>query len=98
MKQTTQIDSNIAYSQVRQQIQGLIEFNVEDDQDDVLYAANRLITVLRKLQDNYQSWSKDAIKEFVIIKNDPLRYINVKSDQFNQLVRTIQEDMIVQFS
>lgn len=98
MKQTTQIDSNNAYSQVRQAIQSLIDFNVEDDRDDVLYAANRLITVLRKVQDNYQSWNKDAIKEFVIIKNDPLRYINVRSDEFHRMVRKIQEDMVVQFS
>jgi hypothetical protein len=98
MGQTTQFDSNNAYSQVRKAIQGLIDFNVEDDQDDVLYAANKLITVLRKVHDNDQSWSNEAVREFVIIKNDPLRYIHVRSDQFNQLVRTIQEDMIIQFS
>lgn len=98
MKQKTQFDSKNAYFQVRQSIQGLIEYNFEDDRDDVLYAANRLIAVLQMVHDNCQSWNDKAIREFVIIKNDPLRYINIKSDQFNQLVRTIQEDMIVQFS
>ncbi len=93
-----QIDSNNAYSQVRQAIQSLMNFNGEDDRDDVLYAANKLNSVLRTVHDNYQSWNDKAIREFVIIKNDPLRYINVKSDKLNQLVRKIQEDMIVQFS
>ena len=93
-----QFDSNNAYSQVRQAIQGLIDFNVEDDRDDVLYAAYRLIAVLQTVHDNCQSWNDKAIREFVIIKNDPLKYINVKSDQLNNTVRNIQEDMIVQFS
>ena len=98
MEQTLQIDSNNAFYQVRHAIQGLIDFNGEDDRDDVLYAANKLNTVLRMLHDNYHSWSNEAIREFVVIKNDPLRYINVKSDQLNQIVRSIQEDMILRFS
>ncbi len=96
--QTTQIDSNNAYSQVRQSIQGLMDSNVEDDRDDVLYAAYRLIAVLQTVHDNCQSWNDKAIREFVIIKNNPLRYIKVKSDQFSHMVRSIQEDMIIQFS
>jgi len=98
MEQIMQTDSNNTFSQIRHAIQCLIEFNGEVDRDDVLYAANKLIAVLRKVHDNYQSWSNEAIWEFVIIKNDPLRYINVKSDQFNHMVRKIQEDMIVRFS
>ncbi len=98
MLQTKQLDSTNAYSKVRQAIQVLIDYNFEDDRDDVLYAAYRLIAVLQTVHDNCLSWNDKAIREFVIIKNDPLRYINVKSDQFNQLVRSIQEDMITQFS
>lgn len=98
MQQTTQIDSTNAYSKVRQEIQGLMDSNVGDDRDDVLYAAYRLIAVLQTVHDNCQSWNNKAIREFVIIKNDPLRYINVKSNQFSHMVRKIQENMIVQFS
>ncbi len=98
MKQTKPLDSDNAYSQVRRKIQGLFEFKGEDDRDDVLYAANKLNSVLRTVHENYLSWGRDAIKEFVLNQHDPLRYIKVKSDQFNRLVRTIQEEMIVEFS
>ncbi len=98
MLQPKQLDSTNAYSKVRQAIHGLIDFDFEDDRDDVLYAAYRLIAVLQTVHDNCQSWNDKAIREFVIIKNDPLRYIKVKSDRFNNTVREIQEEMVVQFS
>lgn len=98
MAQTTEFDSNNAFVQVRLAIKGLRDFGTADNEDDVIYAANKLNSVLRMVHDNYQSWNNEVIREFVIIKNDPLRYINVKSDQFNHMVRKIQEDMIIQFS
>jgi len=98
MQQTTQIDSTNAYSKVRYAIQGLIEFHSDDDRDDVLYAAYKLNSVLRTVHDNYLFWNKETIKEFVFSQNDPLRYIKVKSDKLDQMVRSIQENMIVQFS
>lgn len=98
MQQTTQIDSTNAYSKVRHAIQGLIEFDGEDDRDDILYAAYKLNSVLRTVHDNYLSWNKETIKEFVLSQHDPLRYIKVKSDKLNNMVRSIQENMIVQFS
>jgi len=98
MQQTTQIDSTTAYSKVRSAIQGLIEFDGDDDRDDVLYAANKLNSVLRALHDNYLSWNKETIKEFVLSQHDPLRYIKIKSDELSYMVRSIQENMIVQFS
>lgn len=98
MGQTTQLDSNNAYVQVRHAIKGLMAFDGEDDQDDVIYTANKLASVLRTVHDNHQSWSDEAIREFVLSKHDPLRNFNVKSDQFNHMVRRIQQDMIVKFS
>jgi hypothetical protein len=44
------------------------------------------------------SWNKNTIKEFVLSQHDPLRYIKVKSDKLDHMVRTRQEDMVVQFS
>ena len=98
MGQTTQFDSNNAFVQVRLAIKGLMNFDGEDNQDDVFYAANKLNSVLRIVHDNHQSWNDETIREFVLSKNDPLRYINVKSDEFNYMVRKIQQDMIVKFS
>ena len=98
MKQATEFDSNHAFAQVKLAIKGLMALEAEDDQDDVIYAANKLNSVLRTVHDNYRSWNDEDIREFVLTKNDPLRYINVKSDRFNHIVRKIQEDMIVKFS
>ncbi len=98
MRQTTQFDSNNAFVQVRHEIKGLMDFNGEDSQDDVIYTANKLTSVLRTVHDNYQSWSDEGIREFVLSKNDPLRNIDFKSDKFNHMVRKIQQDIIVQFS
>ncbi|MDD1623008.1 MAG: hypothetical protein LUQ11_16145 [Methylococcaceae bacterium] len=98
MEQTTKFDSNNAFVQVRNSIKGLMNFDGEDNQDDVIYTANRLNSVLRMVHDNYQSWNYEALREFVLSKNDPLKNINVKSDKFNHTVRKIQQDMIIQFS
>jgi len=98
MGQATQIDANFAFAQVRQQIQGLMSFNAEDYQDDVIYTVNKLVTVLRMVQDNYQSWSKDWLREIVLCQHDPLRNIDYKSDTFMDRVRKIQQDIIMQFS
>jgi hypothetical protein len=98
MVKTTEFDANNAFVQVRQEIKSLMDFNVADNQDDVMYAANKLISVLRMVQDNYLSWSVECIREFVLDKNDPLRNIDFKSDQFSNSVRMIQQDIIVQFS
>jgi hypothetical protein len=98
MKQTIQFDANNAFVQVRQQIQGLMSFNAEDYQDDVIYTVNRLVTVLRMVQDNYQTWSSEWIKELVLSKHDPLRNIDYKSDTFMDKVRKIQQEIIGQFS
>jgi hypothetical protein len=98
MGQTTQFDSNTAFIQVKHAILDLINFNGEDFQDDVIYTANKLNSVLRMIQDNYQSWNDEAIREFVLSKHDPLRHINYKSDQFSHKVRQIQQEMIVKFS
>ncbi|MGY6277432.1 hypothetical protein [Methylomonas sp. MgM2] len=98
MEQTAQSDSNNAFFEVKRAIKGLKEFEVQDQEDDVIYAANKLNSVLRAVHDNYRSWNNEFIREFVLSKNDPLRYIDVKSDQFNRMVRQIQEDMIFKFS
>jgi hypothetical protein len=98
MEQTTQFDANDAFAQVRQQIQGLMSFNAEDYQDDVTYTVNRLVTVLRMVQDNYQSWSEEWIREYVLSKHDPLRNIDYKSETFLDKVRKIQQEIIGQFS
>ncbi len=98
MGQTTQFDANDAFVQVRQQIQGLMSFNAEDYQDDVIYTVNKLVTVLRMVQDNYQSWSEEWIREFVLSQHDPLRNIDYKSDTFMDKVRKIQQEIIGQFS
>jgi len=98
MAHTMQFDSNNAFVQVRNAIKGLMEFDGEDNQDDVIYTVNKLTSVLRKVQDNYQSWSDDALREFVLSKNDPLRHLDFKSDELNDKVREIQQDIIVKFS
>ena len=98
MAQTTPFDANNAFTQVRQQIQGLMSFNAEDYQDDVVYTVNRLVTVLRMVQDNYQTWSAEWIREFVMSKHDPLKNIDYKSDTFMDKVRNIQQEIIGQFS
>jgi len=98
MGQTTQFDSNNAFVQVRYAIKGLMAFDGEDNRDDVIYTANKLASVLRILHDNHQSWNDESIREFVLNKNDPLRNITSKSDEFNYMVRKIQQEMIVNFS
>ena len=98
MGQSTQFDSNNAFVHVRHAIKGLMDFDGEDSQDDVIYTANKLNSVLRMVHDNHQSWSDEAIREFVLSKNDPLRNLDFKSDKFNHMVRKIQQDMIVKFS
>lgn len=98
MGQTMQFELNNAFVQVRHSIKCLMDFDGDDNQDDVVYAVNKLNSVLRMVHDNYQSWSAESIKDFVLNKNDPLRHLNVKSDEFNYLVRNIQQDMIVKFS
>ena len=98
MGQTTQFDSNNAFVQVRHEIKGLMNFDGADNQDDVIYTANKLTSVLRTVHDNYQSWNDEGIREFVLGKNDPLRNIDFKSDKFNHMVRKIQQEMIVNFS
>jgi hypothetical protein len=98
MEQTTKFDSNNAFAQVRNSIKGLMNFDGEDNQDDVIYTANKLNSVLRMVHDNYQSWSDEALREFVLSKNDPLKNINAKSDKFNHIVREIQQNMIINFS
>lgn len=98
MGQTTQFDANNAFVQVKREIKGLMEFDGADNQDDVIYTANKLSSVLRTVQDNYQSWSDGGLSEFVLDKHDPLRNIDFKSDKFNHMVRKIQQDIIVQFS
>lgn len=98
MGQTTEFDSNEVLAQIKLAIKGLKDFQAETDEDDVYYAANKLNSVLRAVHDNRHTWNGAAIREFVLSKNDPLRYINVKSDQFDRMVRKIQEEMIVKFS
>lgn len=98
MQQPTEFDSNNAFIQIKLAIKSLTDFKATTDQDDVFYAANKLNAVLRTLYDNYQAWSSDTVREFVLSKNDPLRYINVKSEQFDHMVRKIQEEMIFKFS
>lgn len=92
------VDPNSAVVEVKQAITDLMNFEDKDKEDDVMYAANKLKSVLRTLHDNYQAWNPETIRDFVISKNDPLRYIDIQSDEFNHRVRTIQEDMIVKFS
>lgn len=98
MGQTTEFDLNDALAQIKLAIKSLKDFQAENDEDDVFYAANKLNAVLRTVHDNYRFWNGDAIREFVLSKNDPLRYISVKSDHFDRTVRNIQEEMIVKFS
>ncbi len=98
MGQATEFDPNNALTQVKRAIKDLMTLDTEDDQDDVHYAANKLNAVLRTLNDNAACWNPDAIREFVLRQHDPLRHLNVKSVQFDRLVRQIQEDMIVKFS
>ena len=98
MVQAMEFDPNMAYVQVRSEIKSLMSFNAADNQDDVIYTANKLNTVLRMVQDNYQCWSDEGIREFVLDRNDPLRNIDYQSDQFKHMVRMIQQDIIVHFS
>ncbi|MGR8930240.1 MAG: hypothetical protein ACU836_06325 [Gammaproteobacteria bacterium] len=91
-------DQNNTYMEVKQAIKGLRHFDNLDNEDDIIYAINKLNSVLRMVHDNCQSWTNEAIRDFVLKKNDPLRYICVNSDTFNDLVRKIQEDMIVKYS
>lgn len=74
-----------------------MNFDGEDNQDDVIYTANKLASVLRTVSDKCYSWSNEAIWEFVFGKNDPLRNIDFKSDKFSYMVRKIQLDIVVQF-
>lgn len=98
MEQSTQFDSNNAFAHVKHAIKSLMDFDGEDNKDDVIYTANKLAAVLRMVYDNYQSWSDEAIREFVLSKNDPLRHLDFKSEQLNHQVRMIQQDMIIKFS
>lgn len=98
MKQSIEFDSNNAFTQVRSAIAELMTFTFADREDDMLYAVNKLKSVLRSVHDNYQSWNRDTIREFVLSKNDPLRFVDLNSDQFNARVRNIQHDMITKFS
>lgn len=98
MQQATQFDSNNALVQCRQEIKGLLGFEGEDNQDDVIYTANKLSSVLRSVHDNYQSWNDEGIREFVLGKHDPLKNIDFKSAEFSHRVRKIQQDIIVKFS
>jgi hypothetical protein len=94
MEQSTQFDANSAFVQVKHEIIGLRDFDGEDNQDDVIYIANKLNTVLRAVLDNYQAWSDAAIREFVLSQNDPLRNLDFMSDELNNMVRKIQHDII----
>lgn len=98
MGQTLQFDTNNAVVEVKHAISGLMNFDGMDNQDDVMYTANKLNSVLRVIQDNYQSWNDEAIREFVYSKNDPLRHIDFKSETFSHRVREIQKEMISKFS
>ncbi|TCV82611.1 hypothetical protein EDE11_11241 [Methylomonas methanica] len=98
MAQSTLLDSNNALAQVKCAIKGLMHSEYEDNEDDVVYAANKLNSVLRMVHDNYQSWNDEAIREFVLSQHDPLRHLRVKSDKFHITVRNIQHDIIVKFS
>lgn len=92
------MDTNTAYVEVKQAIIGLKDFNGAENEDDVFYAANKLNAVLRIVYDNYQMWNRDSISDLVLKQHDPLKYISVKSEAFNYLVRTIQHTMIIKFS
>ncbi|QPK63404.1 hypothetical protein IVG45_21825 [Methylomonas sp. LL1] len=98
MVQTKPFDSNNSLLQIKCAIKDLRNFDGVDDEDDVIYAANRLNAVLRMIDDNHSSWNNDAIRDLVLSKHDPLKNITVKSDEFNHRVRKIQQDMIAQFS
>jgi hypothetical protein len=98
MGYATPIDADKAYVEVKTEIKGLLSFADEYDQDDVMYTVNKLATVLRTVLDNYQNWGGNAIREFVLGKHDPLKNIDVKSDKFAHRVRSIQQDIILQFS
>jgi hypothetical protein len=96
--QTTPFDSNNALAQVKYAIKGLMNLDYEDDEDDVIYAANKLNAVLRMVHDNHLTWNDEIIREFVLSQHDPLRHIAVKSDSVRHTVRNIQHDIIVKFS
>ncbi len=98
MGQTKPFDPNNALLQIKHAIKDLRGGDGGDDEDDVIYTANRLNAVLRMIHDNHQSWNHEAIKELVLSKHDPLKNISVKSDEFSLRVRKIQQDMIAQFS
>jgi len=98
MQANQEIDSDNAFWQVRSAIKGLMNFQGEDDEDDVIYAANKLNFVLRVVHDNHRAWNDETIRDFVLIQNDPLKHLSVKSEKLNHIVRKIQQDMIVNFS
>lgn len=92
------MDTNTAYVEVKQAIIDLKCFKGEENEDDVFYAANKLNSVLRIIYDNYQNWSRDSLRHFVLRQHDPLKNIKVKSELFSYLVRSIQFAMILKFS
>lgn len=98
MEQIKEFDPNEALAQIKLAIKSLKDFQAETDEDDVYYATNKLNSVLREVHDNHRFWDSASIREFVLSKNDPLKYIKVKSDQFDRMVREIQETMIIKFS
>lgn len=98
MRQTLPLDSNNAIAQVKYAIKDLMNFNCEEDEDDVIYAANKLNAVLRIVHDNYGIWNDETIQEFVMSQHDPLRHLSVKSEKLHHMVRNIQQDIIVKFS
>lgn len=98
MIQSKEFDSNMAFLLVKREIKDLMEFDGEDKQDDVMYAVNKLTAVLRIVYENYQFWSSEVLREFVLSQNDPLRNLDFKSDKLNNTVRKIQQDIIIQFS
>lgn len=98
MSQTRPLDSNNAIAQVKYAIKGLMNLDYEDDEDDVIYTANKLNSVLRIVHDNYETWNDETIREFVLRQHDPLRHISLKSDQLHHMVRDIQHDIIGKFS
>lgn len=98
MRQTSPLDSNNAVAQVKCAIKDLTHLDYDDNEDDVIYTANKLNSVLRMVHDNHQAWNDEAIREFVLSQHDPLKHIPVKSDKLHHMVRHIQHDIIVKFS
>jgi hypothetical protein len=98
VRQATPSDANNALAQVKYAIKGLMHSDYDDNEDDVIYTANKLNAVLRMVHDNHQTWNDEAIREFVMRQHDPLRHIPVKSEKLHHMVRHIQQDIIVKFS